>query len=335
MAERNGSRKRRGRRIGRALSGGVLLGAASLSACVMTRPARTPPLAPPSDLAVRPVSFASGSGATIRGWYLPGMRGGGAVLLLHGVGSNRSSMVGRARFLHRQGYSVLLPDFQAHGESGGEFITFGSLESFDAAAALDFLRQCSSGERVAAIGVSMGGAAALLGPGGPLHVDALVLESVYPTIRQALEDRLAVWMGPLGRLNRYVAPVVLRSVSAEIGVREEALRPIDRIASAAAPLFLLSGTRDAYTPIAEARALFEHARGPKEFWPVEGAKHEDLYAFTGALYERRVGGFLAAHLRAPAASTVVAARSVLPDRPAPACGVPSSGQDGGTGVAGS
>jgi len=308
--------------------------AASLSACVMTRPARTPPLAPPSDLAVRPVSFASGSGATIRGWYLPGVRGGGAVLLLHGVGSNRSSMVGRARFLHRQGYSVLLPDFQAHGESGGDFITFGSLESFDAAAALDYLRRCSGGERVAAIGVSMGGAAALLGP-GPLHVDALVLESVYPTIRQALEDRLAVWMGPLGRLNRYVAPMVLRGVSAEIGVREEALRPIDRIARAAAPLFLLSGTRDAYTPIAEARALFEQARGPKEFWPVEGARHEDLYAFTGEVYERRVGGFLAAHLRVPAPPAVVASRSVLPDRPPPTCGVPSAEQDGGHGVAGS
>jgi pimeloyl-ACP methyl ester carboxylesterase len=326
MTERGVSRSKRRRRIGRALSGGALLSAASLSACVMTRPAHTPPLAPPSDLAVRPVSFASGSGATIRGWYLPGMRGGGAVLLLHGVGSNRSSMVGRARFLHRQGYSVLLPDFQAHGESGGEFITFGSLESFDAAAALDYLRQCSGGERVAAIGISMGGAAALLGP-GPLHVDALVLESVYPTIRQALEDRLAVWMGPFGRLNRYVAPVVLRGVSAEIGVPEEALRPIDRIGSAVAPLFLLSGTRDAYTPIAEARALYEQARGPKEFWAVEGAKHEDLYAFTGEVYERRVGGFLAAHLRAPVAATVVATRSVLPDRPPPACGVPSAEQE--------
>jgi pimeloyl-ACP methyl ester carboxylesterase len=294
----------------------------------MTRPAHTPPLTPPADLAVSPVSFESTSGATIRAWFLRGRPGSGSVLLLHGVGSNRSSMVARARFLHRQGYSVLLPDFQAHGESTGEFITFGSRESLDAVAALAYLRACAPDERVGVIGVSMGGAAALLGP-RPLDADALVLESVYPTIRQALEDRLAVWMGPLGRLNRYVAPVVLRTVSAEIGVREDALRPIDRIAQAGVPVFVLSGTRDRYTPLDEARALFQHARGPKQFWPVEGAAHEDLYAFTGGEYERRIGAFLAVQLR-PAG--IASGRSAFPDRSRRACAVSSTEADGAHGA---
>ena len=179
--------------------------------------------------------------------------------MLHGVGDTRSSMVGRARFLHRAGYTVLLPDFQAHGESEGARITFGALESLDAEAALAFLRTCSGGERVGMLGVSMGGAAALLGP-GPLHADAYVLESVYPTIRQALEYRLGVWLGPLGTLNRVVAPLVIRGVSAEIGIGEDALRPIDHIGRGGAPIFVIAGTRDAYTPLGESRALFEQAR---------------------------------------------------------------------------
>jgi len=284
------------RLLARTLACGMVAGVTTLSGCVMTRPARTGPLVPPAELAVERVSFASPSGGTIRGWYLRGDTGKGAVLLLHGVGSNRSSMVDRARFLHRAGYTVLLPDFQAHGESDGDHITFGSLESLDANAALQFLRTCTAGEPIAAIGVSMGGAAALLGP-RPLEVDALVLESVYPTIRQALEDRLAVWLGPLGGLNHWVAPLLIREVSSEIGVREDALRPIDRIAGAGAPIFVLSGTRDSYTPLSEARALFAQARGPKEFWAVEGAKHEDLHAFARAAYEQRVGAFLAKYLR--------------------------------------
>jgi fermentation-respiration switch protein FrsA (DUF1100 family) len=292
----------------RALGGGILAGAAAASGCEMTRPAHTGPLVLPSELAVRPVSFASRSGGTIRGWFLMGEPGRGSVLLLHGVGSNRRSMVDRARFLHRAGYTVLLPDFQAHGESEGRHITFGSLESLDASAALDFLRACAGGGRVAAFGVSMGGAAALLGP-APLHVDALVLESVYPTIRQALEDRLDVWLGPFGRLGRWVAPLVIREVSAEIGVSEDALRPIDRIARAGAPVFLLAGTRDFYTPIHESRALFEQARGPKQFWAVEGAAHEDLHAFDRAAYEERVGAFLATHLRPPASAGQQGARA--------------------------
>ncbi|MBC7469271.1 MAG: alpha/beta fold hydrolase [Ramlibacter sp.] len=219
----------------------------------------------------------------------------GAVLLLHGVGNNRSSMVARARFLHRAGYAVLLPDFQAHGESEGSRITFGALERLDVEAALAFLRACCGGERVGMIGVSMGGAAAVLASRRE-PANAYVLESVYPTIRQALEGRLGVWLGPLARLNRSVASLVAQGMSAEIGISEDTLRPIDHIGSVDAPVFVIAGTRDAYTSLGESRTLFDHAREPKEFWAVEGARHEDLHAFAGERYEQRVSEFLAVHL---------------------------------------
>lgn len=301
--------RRRTRLIERMLEGGVLAGSVVWAGCAMTRPARTAPLALPMGLAVRAVQFPSASGSTIHAWLVPGTAGAGAIVLLHGVGDNRTSMLGRAVFLHRAGYTLLLPDFQAHGESDGRSITFGALESLDAAAAVDFLRASTGGERIGLIGVSMGGAAALLGP-GPVRADAFVLESVYPTIRQALDDRLAVWLGPFGGLRRFVTPLVIQGVSGEIGIGEDALRPIDRVGQAGAPVFLLAGTRDDYTPLAEARELFSRASEPREFWPVEGAGHEDLHAFAGADYERRVGAFLERYLRPGRIS-----RHPLPDRP--------------------
>jgi alpha/beta superfamily hydrolase len=90
-------------------------------------------------------------------------------------------MVGRARFLHRAGYSVLLIDFEATGETKGDHITFGWKESRDALAATNFIRQIDPTTRVAIIGSSLGGVAALLAT-PPLKVDALVLEEVYPTL---------------------------------------------------------------------------------------------------------------------------------------------------------
>jgi esterase/lipase len=110
-------------------------------------------------------------------------------------------MLGRAEFLHAMGFTVLAPDFQGNGESPGEHVTFGARESLDAAAALAFLDSAAHGERVGAIGVSMGGAASLLGP-GPLPVSALVLESVYPTIRDAVRDRITAWTGPATHSDR-------------------------------------------------------------------------------------------------------------------------------------
>jgi hypothetical protein len=80
---------------------------------------------PPADLNAQAVTFASDSGANVHGWWCSFQNARGAVLLLPGIRANRLSMVDRARFLRRAGYSVLLIDFQATGETKGDHITFG------------------------------------------------------------------------------------------------------------------------------------------------------------------------------------------------------------------
>jgi uncharacterized protein len=272
--------------------------------CTTVRAAPEQLAARASALHVRPVELQSGSGAVIHGWFTPGRAGFGAVLLLHGIGASRLEMADRAAFLRAAGYSVLLIDFRAHGESTGDTPTYGGLESRDALAAVRFLRDTAPGERIGVVGVSMGGAAALLGP-APLPVDALVLESVYPTIDDAVRDRLRAWFGPVGVA---FSPVVMAWMFPREGVTPDELRPIDRIAEQTAPVFVLSGTDDPYTTEREARALFQHARAPKRFWAVKGAGHVDLHAFAPAEYERRVGAFLEENLRALPATAMRAAR---------------------------
>jgi pimeloyl-ACP methyl ester carboxylesterase len=282
----------------------ALLAAGSLGAsgCVLASPSLSRIAPPPARLGARTVMFASASGSLIHAWLAGGRPGAGAVLLLHGVGANRESMLGRAQFLHDQGFTVLAPDFQAHGESPGAHVTFGARESLDAAAAMDYLHEVAPDERVGVIGVSMGGAATLLGP-GPLGANAFVLESVYPTIRNAVSDRLATWFGPLGVVGRLFTSPLIHAVGSEIGVSESDLQPIARIGRIHAPLLLISGTKDRYTPIAEAESLFARAPARKSFWAVDGAGHEDLHDYTPEEYEKRVGRFLVRYLRIGADSS--------------------------------
>lgn len=267
-------------------------------ACLFARPARSVVGSAPSSLGAQTVDFSSRSGSRIRAWLSPGRPGAGAVLLLHGMGGNRASMLTRAGFLHRAGFTILAPDFQAHGESPGQHVTFGELESLDAEAALAFLRHSAPGERIGIIGISMGGAATLVGA-KPLSADALVLESVYPTFKDAVSDRLRTWLGPFGFLGAAAAPTLIQLVAPRIGVDPAHLRPIDAIAGVTQPLLLIAGTEDQYTRLNESRALFARATSPKELWEVRGAGHEDLHDYTPLEYERRVGDFLIAHLRVP------------------------------------
>ena len=273
------------------------LAMAGASGCAfVANPAREQVPPPPPALSAQEVSFSSASGSRMKAWFLPGTPGAGAVLLFHGIGSNRTSMEGRAAFLHDAGFTVLMPDFEGHGESTGETVTYGARESLDAAAALEFLKGVAPGERIGVIGVSMGGAATLLG-NDPLPADAYVLESVYPTIRQAVANRLGAWLGPIGGVGRMFTSPVLKMISSKTGVREGDLQPIARIGRLHAPVLVIAGTADRYTPLAEAESLFAHAPAPKTFWAVEGADHEDLYAFTPKEYRRQVGSFLTRLLR--------------------------------------
>jgi len=246
----------------------------------------------PSDLHGTAVEFASESGATLHGWLIPGKTGGGAIVLMHGVRANRLSMTDRARFLARAGYTVLLFDFQAHGESTGTHITFGYLESMDAKSAVRYLRAKAPGERVGVIGVSMGGAATLLS-WPPLDVDAMVLEMVYPTINQAIGNRLAMRLGKAGKL---MVPLLTWQLKPRLGVSASELRPIDKVGQIDAAKLFIAGSEDKYTPLYESRQLFASARDPKELWIVNGAGHQDLYRLEPQEYERRILEFFSRYL---------------------------------------
>jgi uncharacterized protein len=274
----------------------VLLCTMSVAACAGVASTRRSLMPRSPTLHPENVTFASASGSSIHAWFIRGNAGAGAVLLLPGVGSDRTSMEGRALFLNARGFTVLAPDFQASGESPGDHVTYGARESLDAEAAMTFLRDSVRGERIGVIGVSMGGAATLLGH-GPLAADAFVLESVYPTIRQALSNRLGTWLGPLGGVARLFTSPVLSIGGSIAGVTEAELQPISRIGALRAPLLIIAGTDDQYTPLAEAESLFARAPNPKTFWAVTGAAHVDLHDFTPRDYEQRVGAFLETHLR--------------------------------------
>ncbi|HYE73485.1 MAG TPA: hypothetical protein VEF04_09140 [Blastocatellia bacterium] len=108
----------------------ILIVAASLIAgTILSAPHREQIGDVPTYLKGENIALSSASGATLRGWFLPGKQGAGAVVLMHGVRASRTAMLGHATFLSRAGYSILLFDFQAHGESTGDHITFGQLES--------------------------------------------------------------------------------------------------------------------------------------------------------------------------------------------------------------
>lgn len=264
-----------------------MVAAVWLTGTVLSWPAVRQIGALPSDLRGEAIAFQSVSGARLKGWIIEGEPGRGVIVLLHGLRGDRMQMLERARSLNRQGMGALLFDFQAHGESSGEQITFGYLESRDAQTAVQLARARWPQERLGVLGISLGGAAAVLAD-PPLPVDAMVLEMVYPDIHRAIENRMVRY---LGNWARGLTPVLEWQLQPRLGVGAEALRPLVCVPGLRIPKLFIVGERDRHTPLHESQELFQAACEPKEFWVVAGAQHEDLLRVAGAEYDRRVTEF--------------------------------------------
>jgi uncharacterized protein len=131
-------------------------------------------------------------GVPIAGWYVPAAGldpAGPTVVLVHGWGSNKSRMLDRAALLHDR-FHLLLVDLRNHGQSGEAPTTQGVREAGDLRAILDWLEATYGPERVAVLGVSMGGATALAEAADDPRVDALVVESTHATLANAARARL-------------------------------------------------------------------------------------------------------------------------------------------------
>ena len=246
---------------------------------------------PPADLPFESFELQSKSGATLAAWSIRHESSVATVLLLHHIRGDRRAMLGRARLLYDNGFSVLLIDLQAHGESRGEHITLGHLEKHDVVAAVEYLNQAHPGERIGIIGRSLGGASALLA--SPLGVDAMVLESVYPTVTDAVFDRVAMRLG----VAKYaLAPALLCQLPPRLGITTSDLRPIDFVARVECPILITSGEHDKHTPIDETEMLYQTAVEPKRLVVFNDAEHEDLFKFNAEKYATEIVGFLQLYL---------------------------------------
>ena len=259
---------------------------------------------PQNHRVVLPVGFAAesvsipGSGHDIAGWWVNIGSGSPVVLLVHGLGADRSSMVSRAELLKRRGFSTLLIDLQAEGETRGNAITLGHLESADVVAARDWVEQTAPGRKIGVIGTSLGGASVLLAP-QPSGFNAVVLESVYPRIGRAVENRIRMRLGPLAPV---LTPLLLIQLEPRLQIAESDLEPIRSIGRLGAPVLVAAGSEDQHTTLAESRELFAAAAQPKSLWVVAGAAHQDLLEYDPTAYEEHVVDFLRRHLAAEGVS---------------------------------
>lgn len=229
------------------------------------------------------------------------------VLLLHGNGSNRAAMTKLAVWLNAQGYAVLAIDFRGHGQSTAATKSFGLFEAADAQAAIVWLRRARPKSKLGVIGFSLGGAACLIGKDGPVKADALVLEGVYPDIRHAIFNRLAI---RLGRMTATISePLLSLQSMPRFGMWPSELSPINALKNVHEPVMIVGGGADRNTPPEESMAMFEVVRGHGELLLIPELSHDELGHELPDSLKPALLAFLDRHLRPRGTAEAQSSRS--------------------------
>ena len=247
----------------------------------------------PADygLPFEPVSFVSQDGILLRGWFVQAENPRGTVIFAHGYAGSKAPDLQYVPQLREHGYSVLLFDFRAHGESGGEHSSMVYFERQDLVAAIEHLQQQGI-EPIALMGFSMGAAVAMAT--APLYsaVQAIIADSGFAELRTILLERIERRGFP-----RWIASILTTLTIWEVGRRlhchlpdSDPLRWVARITPR--PLLLIHGGQDKDVPVLEAKRLYQSAGEPKDIWIVPSAEHRCADQVCPDEYMARVLAFL-------------------------------------------
>lgn len=70
------------------------------------------------------------------------------------------------------------------------------------------------------------------------------------------------------------------------------LRPIEVLPHVNMPVFTIGGTLDEHTKVEETERMYDALPDQKALWLVEGASHEDIFAYDSHQYQRRILQFI-------------------------------------------
>lgn len=246
------------------------------------------------------VAFLTTDGVALKGWLVKPVylgRRSPAIILCHGVGANKSDFTELAVSLVRRGYFVLLFDFRAHGESGGNRTSLGYHEQKDIAAARDYIgsRREIDGKRIGIYGFSLGGATAVLAAANTNAFAAVVADSAFTSLRDQARNAITEFY----HLPAFpFLPIAVLGYTLYFQTSVDSVSPVAEIVKISpVPVLIIAGEGDRLIPADNGRRLYAAAKDPKELWIIAGADHGGTLAAAGSEYEKRVGDFFDKYLK--------------------------------------
>ncbi len=206
-------------------------------------------------------------GVRLHAWFVAREGVRWVTLFLHGNAGNITHRLPHIQEIVAAGSSILILDYRGYGKSGGRPSEQGLYIDSDAAYQ-HLLRMGYRAEQIIVHGESLGTAV------------AIDLASQRPCAALILEAPFTSASDVAGTVIPVLGPLLVHSYNS-----------VPKIARVTAPKLFIQGDRDEVIPPRLAQALYATAPAPKEFWVVEGARHNDMVETAGPRYRQKLEQF--------------------------------------------
>ena len=237
-------------------------------------------------------------GKLLHATFLQNPRSRGTMLLFHGYRSCWQIDFGLVLpyYYDTLGYSLLLVDQRAHGQSEGKYLTFGVRERMDVISWATYMGQkLGQSEPLILGGLSMGATTVLMAScfEFPANVRAIIADcgftSPYEIAKSVLhrdypKAPLRLLLPVCGFFTRLFAGFGLKDASTLDALRESRY-----------PVFFLHGTGDTFVPCEMTKQAYDACASEKTLLLIEGADHGKSYVKEPARVQQALRQFLAAY----------------------------------------
>ena len=215
------------------------------------------------------------------------------VICFHGYTSQgMKDYLGLSGYYLKNGYSMLLVDERAHGESEGKYIGFGCLDRIDALKWINWvLRKCGENVEILLHGTSMGGATVLMMSSLelPAQVKGIVSDCAFTSPKEVfshvLKSMYHLPAFPVMNISNF-----LNKRFAGYGLDEcNAAREVKK---AKVPILFIHGSGDTFVPYSMCETMYENCASSKKKLIIEGAAHAECYYKDTDAYENALTEFI-------------------------------------------
>lgn len=212
------------------------------------------------------IKLDSGDGAQVSAIYLPNAQAHYTILYSHGNAEDIGQLLPIFRLIKEIGFSVFAYDYRGYGTSSGTPSEKNVYKDVDAAYGYLVNNIGIPGNRIIALGRSLGGAVAI-DLAHRKQLGGLIIESSFASVYQVVTG---IPVFPFDKFEN-----------------------ISKIKYIRCPVLVIHGTQDEVIPYRHGKKLFRGANEPKfSFW-VHDAKHNDLLDVAGNRYKEALRGFAA------------------------------------------